>query len=139
MTPELEQKIYDRYPKLFQQKDFTIQQSCMPWGIECEDGWYDLIVELCEKIKNIPVSFSQMKEKLGWLAAYMQPEEGCTDEQVKFLMNVEMEYLDKSLTVCEVCGKDGEICHRGTWLKTLCPKHREELEYDIEDPPDDLP
>ena len=43
MKQELQQKLYDTYPKLFIQKDLPPQQTAMCWGICCGDGWYDLI------------------------------------------------------------------------------------------------
>lgn len=52
MTPELQNKLYTKYPKLFAQKDLSITQSCMSWGIECGDGWYNIIDKLCQNIQH---------------------------------------------------------------------------------------
>lgn len=72
MKKELQQKLYDDFPSLYQQKDLTIQQSCMPWGFECGDGWYNLIYGLSWAITNLypSIQASQVKEKFGGLRFY---------------------------------------------------------------------
>jgi len=58
MNTKLQNKLFEKYPEIFIQKDWTIQQSCMPWGICCGDGWYNLIDNLCyfitQHCKNNP-------------------------------------------------------------------------------------
>ena len=50
MTDELEKKLIEKYPKIFADcsKDETV--SCMAFGLECGDGWYNLIDILCEAL-----------------------------------------------------------------------------------------
>jgi len=36
----------------------------------------------------------------------------------------------KSMETCEVCGKKGSLCRRGSWLKTLCKKCAKENGYE---------
>ena len=50
MNRKLQEKLYNKYPKIFIQKDLSIQQSCMPWGIDCGNGWYTLLDQLCSRI-----------------------------------------------------------------------------------------
>lgn len=52
MDQELQEKLYKKYPRLFAQKDWSIQNSCMPWGIETGDGWYDIIDAMCQRIQK---------------------------------------------------------------------------------------
>lgn len=52
MDQELQNILYDRYPKLFRQKGWTIYESCMPWGIECGGGWFHIIDNVCRIIQN---------------------------------------------------------------------------------------
>ena len=54
MTPELQNSLYERYPKIFRQKDMSIQETCMCWGICTGDGWYDIINMLCNAIHTAP-------------------------------------------------------------------------------------
>jgi len=51
MKPELRDKLYEKYPKIFRQKDLSIRESCMSWGFECGDGWYNLLDTLCSAIQ----------------------------------------------------------------------------------------
>jgi len=52
MRKELQDRLFKKYPKIFKQKDMTMQETAMCWGIACGDGWYDLIDELCGEIQN---------------------------------------------------------------------------------------
>jgi hypothetical protein len=53
MRKELQDKLYSKYPKIFVQKDWSIQESCMPWGIDTPDSWYSIIDCLCFRIQII--------------------------------------------------------------------------------------
>ena len=48
MNSELEQKIFDKYPKIFGDRSKPMTETCMCWGLEVGDGWYNLIDVLCE-------------------------------------------------------------------------------------------
>lgn len=47
MTRELEEKLYNDFPELFKEKDLPASQTCMCWGIECEDGWEPIVRNMC--------------------------------------------------------------------------------------------
>ena len=82
MKQALQDKLFKAFPKLFTQKDLDKMQTCMCWGIECPDEWFDVIYFACECIqtmtdnnKNISdkypqVEFTQVKEKFGSLCMY---------------------------------------------------------------------
>jgi hypothetical protein len=46
MKAELQQKLYEKYPKIFVQKDLPMSQTAMCWGIDCGDGWFWLLDNL---------------------------------------------------------------------------------------------
>mgnify|MGYP001605239295 CR=1 FL=1 len=139
MNDELQQQLYDKYPELFVNKDQDPRVSCMAWGIECGDGWYDLLAELCYQIaqheKNIaikekypastpqepskyyPVQFTQIKEKFGGLRVYFDGG----DEYVEGVISMAEEM---SYKLCERCGNKGQPNKQG-WIVTLCEKCRE--------------
>ena len=50
MKSELQQKIFDKYPKIFGDRTKPMTETCMCWGLEVGDGWYDLIDVLCEAL-----------------------------------------------------------------------------------------
>lgn len=52
MRQELQQQLFEKYPKIFAQKDLPMSQTAMCWGIACGDGWYNIIDVLCLKIQQ---------------------------------------------------------------------------------------
>jgi hypothetical protein len=51
MKKELQDQLYNKYPKLFGQKDLPMTQTCMCWGIETGSGWYSIIDNACRIIQ----------------------------------------------------------------------------------------
>lgn len=93
MKIELEKALKQKYPKIFHElhnPEFNMQTSCMVWGIECPDCWYDLIDDLCAKITAIDpegeVVAKQVKEKWGGLRFYIR---GWNDEFYKLISEAE--------------------------------------------------
>ena len=58
MRKELEQKLVERYPNWFNPKG-DIRYTAMPRGFEHEDGWFDLILRLCEDLEPLVAEFEQ--------------------------------------------------------------------------------
>ena len=98
--------------------------------IECGEGWYPLIAETHCRLKELDPGYkiNQIKEKFGGLRFYWEPSKDLSNENWKKAHNIEYEAEDRSLKICEVCGKPGHRRNNG-WLKTLCDKHAVELEY----------
>jgi len=145
MDAELQQKLYDKYPQLFSNKDKGIQSSCMAWGCEIGNGWYEILSSVCwmisqhernkednkkylekndaERLASLPeyfpVKFDQVKEKYGGLRLYFSGG----DDYVEGLVSM-AEAI--SYKICEVCGNKGEP-NKGGWITTLCESHRESL------------
>ena len=139
MKKELEDKLFEKYPKIFRQRDLPSTETCMCWGITCGDGWYDIIDTLCGAIqtrvdnvnrmikinrKNSPVYLipmkpvedliceaSQVKQKYGGLRFYVDGGDEFTEGLV--CMSESMSYK-----TCEMCGTPGKT--EGRWIKTLC-------------------
>jgi hypothetical protein len=116
MKSELQNKLYERFPKMFRGKDKSIQESAMPWGVECGNGWFDVLWRLCEDIEklNPPEEFevTQVKEKFGSLRFYTWSS---TDEIEDRIEKAERE----SGKTCEWCGKFGKRRDKG-WIVTMC-------------------
>ena len=76
MTTELELKLVEKYPTILKDYRGDKMKTCMHWGMECGDGWYDLLDELLAKLDFISKSSSvqvvadQIKEKFGTLRFY---------------------------------------------------------------------
>ena len=145
MSPEKTKQLYEKYPKIFIQKDLEIRQSAMPWGFECSDGWYDLIDRLCSEIqahidgensniiykkesgklpKDAPeypqVEATQVKEKYGGLRFYVN----YYDEYIRGLISMAE---TMSYGICETCGNPGNPNDDG-WITTLCQPCRQAYE-----------
>lgn len=129
MTQELELKLVEKYPKILRDYLGDKMKTCMAWGIECGDGWYDLLDNLMEKIQfvsdksGVQLIASQIKEKFGTLRFYYQTE-SIDSETSKIVINIfdDMIYCAEktSAHVCETTGKGGTLCSRVGWMKTLC-------------------
>ena len=139
MKPELQQKLYDKYPDLFSNKDKDVRSSCMAFGCEHGDGWYEILSSLCFMIKQHedndrwrtqykqkenpdyisdyhPVKFDQIKEKYGGLRIYFSGG----DEYIAGMVTMAECW---SYNTCEVCGERGKP-NKGGWISTLCDKCR---------------
>jgi hypothetical protein len=78
------------------------------------EGWSGLINMLYDnKPKDVVVT--DVKEKYGTLRFYVA---SCSEEFYKLIDEAE----DKSATICEFCGEDGETRFDLGWYKTLCDK-----------------
>lgn len=128
MTENLEEKLIKNFPKIFSYKH-TKNEPFGMWGFECDDGWYELIYNLCEKIQNEcneskceQVKALQVKEKFGGLRFYYC---GGNTKIYQFVLDAE----DKSTTICEVTGNKGDHCKKGYHVKTLCKESATLLGY----------
>jgi hypothetical protein len=52
MNQELEEKLYNKYPKLFKERSLPMTQTCMCWGLECGSGWFDIIDRMCSLVQH---------------------------------------------------------------------------------------
>jgi len=131
MNEEKEKTLVSRYPDIFRDYNGDCKQTCMAFGFECGDGWFDLIDALCKAIHNqteyinrlwpnlkFAVVAAQVKEKYGTLRFYND-----------FLYTSDLEYHDMekvnkhidqingmisfaefmSGRICEVCGQKGSL------------------------------
>ncbi len=125
MKVELQNKLFETYPKIFRQKDLSMQHTAMCWGICCGDGWYNIIDVLCHNIQSrvvsrgedVSVEATQVKEKFGGLRFYYNGGDDLIDGMV---------YMAECLSccTCEECGSPGTQNEKG-WINTLCKPCRE--------------
>lgn len=50
MNTKLQEKLFNKYPKIFGDRTKPKTETCMCWGLEVGDGWYSLIDVLCEAL-----------------------------------------------------------------------------------------
>lgn len=121
MNKDFETKLLQEFPTFF--TDVEKKKNSIPYGLEIDTGWFDIIYRLCERIKasSPPDNFRfvQIKEKFGGLRIY------------NYNTNIEIEKLideaeAEAYKTCEMCGcKDDSISTLGIWIKTLCNSCRE--------------
>ena len=138
MSPELDKKLCEKYPKIFRDRHANMTETAMCWGFDHGDGWYHLIDGLCHTIQShidsnqetihwyyengkeppeeIPqVVATQVKEKYATLRFYYYGG----DSHIAGAVHA-IEVMSRH--VCEECGKPGEVRDDG-WLRTLCDEH----------------
>ena len=52
MNQTLQNKLFEKYPEIFVQKDLDKTQTLMCWGIAVGDGWYNIIDTLYNQIQK---------------------------------------------------------------------------------------
>lgn len=129
MSPELEQKLIEKYPSLFRDRTRPPTESLMCYGCDHDDGWYGVIEGMCSLIErhldgteDNPYRFTQIKEKFGGLRVY----DTGGDDYIRGVIDMAE---NMSYKTCEVTGNPGELCVNGFWMKTLSPEKRDELGY----------
>lgn len=121
MKKELQNRLFDKYPNLFVQKDLDPTQTLMCYGLNCGDGWFNIVDNLCKLIqkeldaKQIDnVEIVQVKEKFGTLRVYLNNYNDRIRGLVSFAEAM-------SGCICETCGLPGKPTTSG-WIKTMCSK-----------------
>ena len=133
MDIELENKLFEKYPKIFKQKDLSMNETCMCWGICCDNGWYDLIDTLCsilqfntDRNKYPQVEAVQVKEKYGSLRFYYDikdiQEEKHREYQTGIIEGLISFAECYSEFICEHCGSNENVTQTEGWIYTLCEK-----------------
>ena len=143
MNAELDSKLCAKYPTIFRERGLSMSQTAMCWGMQADDGWYDLLDNLCAQLDLIHKKFgiatvaSTVKEKYGGLRFYHHQETDpgriATDDDKAIFDLIDSvvsnaEALSESC--CEVCGKYGSMHHKGSWMKTVCSSHAIDLGYE---------
>ena len=138
MRDELDSSLVAKYPKMFQNRYKSMQETAMCWGFECGDGWYNILNSLCANIQSHidwkqeqkekynrgdgcpQVVVDQVKEKFGGLRFYYHGGDDTVDGMVRMAESW-------AACTCETCGESGTI-RGGGWIRTLCDKHEEEYQ-----------
>jgi len=130
MKTELQRKLMENYPKLFGLMGDTSKGPKMPmtlFGIECDNGWYNLLDSLFYFLEyenthgseDSPIELTQVKEKFGTLRVYYlggRLESSAVDDMINLAERL-------SAVTCEECGAPGEIDHTAGWLRCRCKAH----------------
>ena len=124
MSPELEQCLYTEFPMLYRMRHLDSPDMCCGWGgIQCKDGWFDLIRGLSLQI----VEYAN-QHHLDPLITKVQKHGGV----LMFKVDCHNDYIQKlckqeamrSVNVCEICGEPGNFeSYQPYDIMVCCPKH----------------
>lgn len=127
MSPEKTKALQDKYPKIFGTSDPS--EPYTTYGIECGDGWYDLLDVLCRNIQGhinfksrnlktdeekeaLQLIATQVKEKFGTLRFYKSGGDDYTDGLIDMAESM-------SGMICEDCGDKATVKTKG-WITNIC-------------------
>ena len=139
MNEKLQNDLVKAYPKIFKDVGGDPKVTCMADGIQCNDGWYDLLDTLCHTMQRwcdaentryitetdkyefvvegdpeyVQVVASQVKEKLGELRFYVDGGDATTQGIIQMAENM-------SSRICELCGSSAKTSRDSGWLHTTC-------------------
>jgi len=159
MRKELDEALCAKYPLIFKDRHADMRTTAMCWGLECGDGWYNIIDILCGKLCSewlgAKSRYEFIKDKVGQkmyggsgdiitqgeIDLRKQIKEkfgglrfyvnGATDKHWSYINFAE----SMSYRTCEECGAPGKTYTDG-WHTTLCDVHaamagrEEEYEYE---------
>lgn len=139
MKEEWQLKLVERHPMILKNFGGDPRMTCMAFGVETDSGWYNLLDECMQKLqyfcdlcskdgREVQVVADQIKEKFGTLSFYVSVY-GANDVENKIVDDIISEAERKSSSTCEITGKDGAICAKGGWYKTLCYEESRKLGY----------
>lgn len=67
MRKELDKKLCEKYPKIFRDRNGDMSKTCMVWGFSHDDGWYNIIDNMCSRIQgHIDHSYKQIEWDKKW-------------------------------------------------------------------------
>jgi len=127
MKQELDKLLCERYPKMMVNRNLPMQETCMCWGFDCGDGWFNILDQLMGNIQHhidwknkkeevvAQVTLDQVKEKFGTLRFYYTGGDDYIDGMVTMAESM-------SGVTCEECGNPGKRIGGG-WVRTLCEEH----------------
>jgi len=124
MKQELDALLCERYPKLMVNRDKSMMETCMCWGFDCGDGWFNILDQLMGNIQHhidwrnkkgevvAQVTLDQVKEKFGTLRFYYTGGDDVIDGMVRMAESM-------SGVTCEECSAPAKT-HGPGWIRTIC-------------------
>ncbi len=147
MRKELEDILFETAPTFYSEKGLDPTETCMCYGFECEDGWFEPLLDfsrMVEQINGLAIKChfcfvaSLVKQKFSDIRVYWhtKPCSGMYDEnpddaEIKTLHSM-MEDACSVLTeryrhTCEKCGSTVNIVTTSCWMQHLCEKCSRQL------------
>lgn len=129
MNKDKEITLVELYPDILVNYGKSPKESCMAFGFEHGDGWYELIGDLLQELdayckdKDFHIIADQIKEKFGTLRFYFSYSTvEVSNKDHAAIDGIVTKYEKQSEVVCEKTGEPGSMHYRtqrGGWMKTL--------------------
>ena len=97
MKQELDKLLCEKYPKMMVNRNLHMTETCMCWGFECGDGWFQILNQLMGNIQHhidwkvrqheVAIKFNEMARQLK------NGDSTLFDEEYKDMIN--QEYKEK--------------------------------------------
>lgn len=142
MRVELEKELQDLSPIFLAELYGNEYKTCMHWGINCSNGWFEPLKRFCIKVqelnaclKDVAIVAKQIKEKFGEICIYWDLEK--TDkplferdsanredyeEVIAQFRGYRSELYNEIEITCEFCGKQQYAPLKQTtgWIHCVC-------------------
>ena len=149
MNEELQERLFTDYPEILSKDNF-------PSGISCDDGWYDLIDNMCyhvnrrisnvhwgwgktEILKEVPVRILDMDHgacgslSVEFFVDYPVTPKDAQLREIESRVSSVKDYTESiSGRTCELTGRPGKLCTKRTdqrVSKVLCKELAKALDY----------
>ncbi len=134
MKPELDAKLCEAFPDLYQDRNADMSVTCMCWGFP-GDGWYELIYNLSSQIHTVlldlpeelqkEVRVDQVKQKFGPMRFYIGGLLNVPEDKKDLIRALIHSAQEASKTICEDCGAAGKVVNEYGFLHVACPNHED--------------
>lgn len=131
MSPDRTARLFAAFPHLYRGRHLPLTENLMSWGLQCDDGWFDLVYHLSQQITDYAahtpavqdMMASEVKEKCGTLRFSVRG----ADAHIHTLIDAAEA---QSWEMCERDGSPGRLRRQpGLWQKTLCDACARTLGY----------
>mgnify|MGYP003147238989 FL=1 len=119
MDSQKTNQLYERFPHLYRERTAPLESSGMPWGFQCENGWYKIIYEMSKKIEKI----SAEGEHAPAISLVSRHEDGTLYVTVRNITppvaDIVLNAQEQSRLTCEFCAytpaflREGKSAHAG--------------------------
>jgi hypothetical protein len=103
MDKEKTNQLYERFSHLYRERTAPLDSSQMPWGFQCEDGWYKILFDMSKKIEKI----SSEGEFAPAISLVSKHEDGTLHVAVRNITppvaDIVMRATEQSRLTCEYC------------------------------------
>ena len=121
MNENLERKLIEENKEFFSEELET--------RISCGDGWFKVINNALQKIRNLSkdITVLRIKEKQGALRIYIKNLDPKNEKYGDILDIIDIAEI-KSKTICEYCGAPANFISYHGLLKTICDTCLQKME-----------